>query len=483
VLDRGSDCAGGCGSPRSRLSSVELDHVSVDHTSWLGLALGYAGSFARLASVSVRSSSFDHDGQGAVVVADSVAVTNSLFTATGGPSALRVDSASSPRVQANTISGTTGVLPAWGCTAASFCQLPTAYVSSPALDLSLLTGNSGSGNAQQSFEITGTLTASGSLATLPSGWTPVIGGLTVAQGVTLTVPAGSTVKVRDGARLLVDGGALVAAGTSAQPIIFTSIRDPGPGGTTDTSRSPAHGDWRGIVIDDAGSLTASDAAVAFADTAFDFVSGDGLLSNLKATDDIRELVVTAGHISLRGRGVRVTACEWGSTCAVDAAYVDWGPPAGPFPTSGDLVCGAVTTTPWIDAAGTPDPASNDSPLFRAKNCSGTPTPDLQVASAAQSADHKLDPYRIQCANGYEAACKVIEDYERCFGAAVVLAKAASPFPFTDPGNVAEVGSLYLKTSENPIVATIGDATHIAGQVISAIRTILEIRDAYDKCVP
>jgi DNA invertase Pin-like site-specific DNA recombinase len=93
----------------------------------------------------VSSSSFDHDGQGAVVAAASVAVTDSSFTATGGPSALRVDSASSPRVQANTISGTTGVLSAVGCTAASFCQQPTAYVSSPALDLGLLTRNSGRG--------------------------------------------------------------------------------------------------------------------------------------------------------------------------------------------------------------------------------------------------------------------------------------------------------------------------------------------------
>lgn len=59
------------------------------------------------------------------------------------------------------------------------------------------------------------------------------GGVTVAQGVTLTIQSGVTVQFQSGARLTVSGR-LAAAGTPAQPITFTGV-------------TAAPGSWAGIL--------------------------------------------------------------------------------------------------------------------------------------------------------------------------------------------------------------------------------------------
>jgi hypothetical protein len=128
-----------------------------------------------------------------------------------------------------------------------------------ALDPTLLTGNSGSGNVAQSFGLAGALTSSTSLADIvPSGWTPVIArfpyhqyygpALGVGPGVTLTVPAGTVVKSA-GQAIGVAGGSLVANGTAASPVVFTSIYDGSVGGATDTSTTPVAGSWSGIRLE------------------------------------------------------------------------------------------------------------------------------------------------------------------------------------------------------------------------------------------
>jgi RHS repeat-associated protein len=83
----------------------------------------------------------------------------------------------------------------------------------------------------------------------------VTGNIVVPSGVTLTIQPGSIVKLNANTGITVQaGGSLVANGTVAQPIYFTSIKDDSVGGDTNgdgAATSPAAGDWGTILIDGA----------------------------------------------------------------------------------------------------------------------------------------------------------------------------------------------------------------------------------------
>jgi len=87
----------------------------------------------------------------------------------------------------------------------------------------------------------------------------VTSDITVPSGVTLTIQPGAVLKFDPNTSLIVSpGGHLVAQGTVAQPIYFTSIRDDSIGGDTNgdgNSTSPAPGDWRQIYVDDQAAAT------------------------------------------------------------------------------------------------------------------------------------------------------------------------------------------------------------------------------------
>lgn len=92
---------------------------------------------------------------------------------------------------------------------------------------------------------------------------------------TVVVPAGATLRIEAGAILkfapdcgldISSGGILIVAGTLAQPVVFTSMRDDGFGGDTndDGARTrPGAGDWRSLRIQDGASATLDHALVLF----------------------------------------------------------------------------------------------------------------------------------------------------------------------------------------------------------------------------
>ena len=310
--------------------SVTLDHVAIDRAN--------TAAAIHAAAVSVVDSSFANDAGGVSATGDSVSVLRNSFTQISGGDAISVSSDPTPTVQDNSVTNSGG-----DCS--SYCE--TIAVTSQALNLAKLTGNSGSNNsARPSFRLSGKLAGSGSLATLPAGWTPILGldsggGLEIPTGSTLTVPAGAVVK-GFGAGIRVAGGSLVANGTAAAPVVFTSLLDPAPGGYTITGfGDPAPGNWNGIAVGDGGSLSFT-GELRYASTAIQVSDGG------QAT--------VRGKITQSGVGVS-------SDTYVDARSVDWGSPSGPAPSgSGTPVAGSgVDYSPWVGYTPPPNPPEPSGP--------------------------------------------------------------------------------------------------------------------------
>ncbi len=86
----------------------------------------------------------------------------------------------------------------------------------------------------------------------------IVGDVLVPNGVRLTIEPDAIIKFGPKLRLTVQaGGELVAQGTRAQPIHFTSVRDDALGGDTNLDGSfsmPAPGDWRDLNIEGQATL-------------------------------------------------------------------------------------------------------------------------------------------------------------------------------------------------------------------------------------
>jgi protein-disulfide isomerase len=123
-------------------------------------------------------------------------------------------------------------------------------------------GNTASGNGENGFIVQGNMAAS-------QTWghdIPYIlsNGMTVLSGKTLTANPGAIFK--SGLSGLAVDGKLVVAGTSANPIYFTSIKDDSIGGDTNddgTATTPAGGDWSNIQLDGGSTTTISNAIIRY----------------------------------------------------------------------------------------------------------------------------------------------------------------------------------------------------------------------------
>jgi len=147
-------------------------------------------------------------------------------------------------------------------------------------------------------------TTSGVLAA-DETWTGTVnltGDITVPEGITLTVAAGTTVQFRalhdelasgnDSARSeLLINGSLVAEGTASEPIVFTSS----------SAGTQAAGDWGGIRQTGSGQLTLRHATVEYASFGVDYrVDGDLTVSPTIENSIIRH---TDGRgLYLEGKG-------------------------------------------------------------------------------------------------------------------------------------------------------------------------------------
>jgi hypothetical protein len=125
-------------------------------------------------------------------------------------------------------------------------------------------------------------------------------------------------------------------GTTASPIVFTSINDNSVGGTTGTG-SPAAEDWTGITVATTGSLDIEGATLGFAKTAIN--ESGGSTSNVVINGNLFESNDTAVSLSTSvTTNARITSNSFlGNAVAIDASS-NW-----TTATAGAFTCGYVPT--------------------------------------------------------------------------------------------------------------------------------------------
>jgi hypothetical protein len=193
--------------------------INVSNDTFVGLAHSVSGYYSAGLSVSQNGS-----GGSATTTVSGNTLENMDSTA------VTVTSKGPITVQNNKVVGGTG---------------DAFQLSSGALNPASITGNTSSGDKQNALSVEGTLSASWAL---PYSGLPVVvnSRLTVPEGITLSLAAGTVLKFEDDGLLEVNGS-LTAAGTSSSPVTFTSIKDNSVGGETDGEEStPSAGEWRGI---------------------------------------------------------------------------------------------------------------------------------------------------------------------------------------------------------------------------------------------
>ena len=320
----------------------------------------------------------------------------------------------------------------------------------------------------------------------------ISGGLQV-QGA-LTVAAGTIVKL--GGRIAVDdGGTVDVEGTATNPAIFTSYFDDSAGGDTNgdgTATTPHPGDyWSALDVLAGGTLTGQHVTIQYAGVAIKFAGAPSFLNGTSLRHDTVGVEVTSGQFALRGTarnvGMAIQACDWGTSCLVDASYVDWGV-AGPVSIGPDrIVCGAVIVDPWVGQ--TAEPAN----AFSVQNCGGptsSPTPDLTVSEAATRYNQYIDGLTIDCGGGFADACQAIASAQACLSAAEQLAISQSPVPLTADdnakrfaSNLVENGSKLLQQSATALISDLGHVTGFLGKALGLTQTILSLAAAYNQCAP
>ena len=131
-------------------------------------------------------------------------------------------------------------------------------------------------------------------------------------------------------------------------------------------------------------------------------------------------------------------------------------------------------------------------LFASSNCNGsTPTPDVQLNTAATHYASRMSSKEIDCSGGFQDACQAMQTAQQCLSAATSLAASTSSFPlpngnaYDQPaqwgGMLADNASAYIQSQEGEI--PILSATSFATQLLGAVQTIMNVANAYNTCAP
>ena len=198
------------------------------------------------------------------------------------------------------------------------------------------------------------------------------------------------------------------------------------------------------------------------------------------------LAVSEGSVGFRGSFVGdsrdITSCDWldtETTCTVDAAYSYWGSDTGPDQSVPD-VCGAVTTSPWLNADGSTN--SGSSSLFASPNCDGSATPDQVLAQDEQAYTQQLSELQEEC-DADPQDCQLFEQMQACNSAAVGLAESQSSFSYSnpDPTDVVDSVASGLADAASEVISGVGEVIGHALAIVGGVGDILDLAQAFVSC--
>lgn len=213
-----------------------------------------------------------------------------------------------------------------------------------------------------------------------------------------------------------------------------------------------------------------------------------LVSNAVTGLDVRasaKVVFRGNFNNISGKAIK--ACRWDQSCAVDAAYVDWGSVDGPMPSgSSPLVCGKVTTSPWLYASNT-----YDGSLFTSNNCDSSPGPGNILGTNVTHFQGRMALKQIDCGNGNQDACNAINTAMTCLGGAMNVAQSTAPWQLPPAGTSQEIEAFsaaaidgvsnYVSALEELSVPQF--SLGFFAELSQVLGTMLQLGNAYSSCAP
>ena len=344
---------------------------------WGGIAASPAGNGNANPEIHLDQVVVRYAMNGVAATQAQVTVAKSTVSKIAGDGISVINAVGTPAIEGNTISDVVGM---------------PITVRGSSIDLDALDGNVGTGDRVKGVVLSGDVVGVSSGLPWAGDFVPILSGscdaLTIPDGVTVTLSAGTLVKAESCATIAVSGSligagagaaasratdtvALQVDGAARQLVSLTSLADDSVGGDTNGdigNSQPQAGDWGGIRVLIGGDALLDGTRVGYASIGLD--------------------VDPQAAAEIHGQVINSTVGVRSVSSFVDASDVDWGDSSGPSPlgTGTPIEGEGVFLASWVGMPAPPDPepeqpiVAGDSPPA-ADHC-----PDIQLVTVRGSGE-------------------------------------------------------------------------------------------------